>query len=134
MGFIWSFAPNTGSDTDVHLITSHTMRLGASSCDDVVTEKRIYDPLQEQLKKLWELEAIGLSTQEETVHEKFLDIIHLNNGRYEASPPWNEQHALLPHNYAQAVSRLVSVLKRLRKNPGLFEEYNASSKSNPREG
>ena len=134
MGFIWSFAPNTGSDTDVHLITSHTLRLGASSCDDIVTEKRIYDPLQEQLKKLWELEAIGVSTQEETVHEKSLDIIHLNNGRYEVSPPWNEQHALLPHNYAQVVSRLVSVLKRLRKNPGLFEEYNASSKSNPREG
>ena len=76
------------------------------------------------MKKLWELEAIGVSTQEETVHEKFLDTIHLNNGRYEVSLPWREQHALLPDNHAQAVSRLASVLKRLRKNPGLFEEYN----------
>ena len=75
------------------------------------------------MKKFWELEAIGVSTQEETVHEKFLDTIHLSNGRYEVSLPWREQHALLPDNHAQAVSRLASVLKRLRKNPGLFEEY-----------
>ena len=113
-----------GSDTDVYLVTSHTLRLDTSSCSDTIIEKRIYDPLLEQVKKFWELEAIGLSTQEETVHEKFLDTIHLNNGRYEVSLPWKEQHALLLDNHAQAVSRLPSVLKRLRKNPGLFEEYN----------
>ena len=100
------------------------MRPDTSSCDDTIIEKRIYDPLLEQVKKFWELEAIGVSTQEETVHEKFLDTIHLNNGRYEVSLPWKEQHALLPDNHAQAVSRLASVLKCLRKNPGLFEEYN----------
>ena len=113
-----------GSDTDVYLVTSHTLRLDTSSCGDTIIEKRIYDPLLEQVKNFWELEAIGVSTQEETVHEKFLDTIHLNNGRYEVSLPWKEQHALLPDNHAQAVSRLPSVLKRLRKNPGLFEEYN----------
>ena len=58
------------------------------------------------------------------MHEKFLDIIHLNNGRFEVSFPWKEQYALVQDNYAQAVSRLASVLKRQRKNPGLFEEYN----------
>ena len=75
-------------------------------------------------EKFWELEAIGMSAQEKTVHEKFLDTVHLNNGRYEVSLPWKEQHALLPHDYVQAISRLASVLKRLRRNPGLFEEYN----------
>ena len=40
----------TGSDTDDHLVTSHTLRLDTSSCDDTVTEKRIYDPLLEQVK------------------------------------------------------------------------------------
>ena len=113
-----------GSDTDVYLVTSHTLRLDTSSCGDTIIEKRIYDPLLEQVKKFWELEAIGVSTQEETMHEKFLDTIHLNNGCYEVSLPWKEQHALLPDNHAQAVSRLASVLKHVTKNPGLFKEYN----------
>ena len=48
------------------------------------------------------------------------------DGRYEVSLPWKEQHALLPDNYALAVSRLASVLKRLRRNPELhvLAEYN----------
>ena len=54
--------------TVIHLVTSHTLRLDTSSCDDTVTEKRIYDPLLEHVKKFWEKEAISVSTQEETVH------------------------------------------------------------------
>ena len=53
-----------------------------------------------------------------------MDTIHVNNGRCEVFLPWKEQHALLLDDYAHAVSRLASVLKRLRKNRGLFEEYN----------
>ena len=53
-----------------------------------------------------------------------MDTIHVNNGRCEVFLPWKEQHALLPDDCAHAVSRLASVLKRLRKNRGLFEEYN----------
>ena len=60
---------------------------------------------------------------EGTVHDKFLDTIRWCDGRYEVSLPWKEQHALLPDNYALAVSRLASVLKRLRGNPELFAEY-----------
>ena len=114
-----------GSDTDCHLVTSHTLRIDTSSCDDPVTDKRVYDPPVEQVKNSGsEKLSAGDSTQEGTVHEKFLDIIHLNNGRFEVSFPWKEQYALVSDNYAQAVSHLASVLKRLRKNPGLFEEYN----------
>ena len=70
------------------------------SCDDIVTEKRIYDPLLEQVKKFWELEAIGVLTQGETMDEKFLDTIYLSKGRYEVSLSWKEQHALLQDSYA----------------------------------
>ena len=57
-------------------------------------------------------------------NDKFLDTIRACDGRYEVSLPWKEQHALLPDNYALAVSRLASVLRRLRGNPKLFAEYN----------
>ena len=124
MGVIVPLPQTLGSDTDVHLVRSHTLWLDTSSCDDRVTDKRIYDPLLEQVKKFWELEAIGVSTQEKTMHEKFLDTIYPYNSCYEVSLPWKEQHVLLLDNYAQAVSHLASVPKHLRKNPGLFEEYN----------
>ncbi|XP_044183283.1 uncharacterized protein LOC122963962 [Acropora millepora] len=77
-----------------------------------------------RIKKFWEIESIGVSPHEGTVHDKFLDTIRACDGRYEVSLPWKEQHALLPDNYALAVSRLASVLKRLRGNPKLFAEYN----------
>ena len=93
MGVIVPLPQTLGSDTDVHLVRSHTLWLDTSSCDDRVTDKRIYDPLLEQVKKFWELEAIGVSTQEKTMHEKFLDTIYPYNSCYEVSLPWKEQHA-----------------------------------------
>ena len=69
------------SDTDCRLVTSHTLRPDTSSCDDPVTDKKVYDSPVEQVKKFWELQAIGVSIQE-TAYKKFLDIIHLNNGRF----------------------------------------------------
>ena len=113
-----------GSGSDVNLVTCHTLRLNASSCDDLNVSRKDEDPLLEQVKKFWEIESIGVSPHEGTVHDKFLDTIRACDGRYEVSLPWKEQHALLPDNYALAVSRLVSVLKRLRGNPKLFAEYN----------
>ena len=64
-----------------------------------------------------------MSPHQGTVHDKFLDTIRWCVGRYEVSLSWKEQHALLPDSYALAVSRLASVLKRLRGNPDLFAEY-----------
>ena len=113
-----------GSGSDVNLVTCHTLRLNASSCDDLNVSRKDEDPLLEQVKKFWEIESIGVSPHEGTVHDKFLDTIRACDGRYEVSLPWKEQHALLPDNYALAVSRLASVLKRLRGNPKLFAEYN----------
>ena len=53
-----------------------------------------------------------------------MDTIHKHDSRYEVSLPWKEHHPLLPDNYEVAVSRLNSVLKRLKKDPELLAEYN----------
>ncbi|KAK2546895.1 hypothetical protein P5673_033374 [Acropora cervicornis] len=113
-----------GSGSDVNLLTCHTLRLNTSSFNDLNVSRKDGDPLLEQVKKFWEIESIGVSPHEGTVHDKLLDTIRACDGRYEVSLPWKEQHALLPDNYALAVSRLASVLKRLRGNPKLFAEYN----------
>ena len=108
--------PHPCAESDVNLVTCNTLKLETTLMHG--------DPLVDQMKKFWELESIGVLPNEGTVHDKFLDTIRLHDGRYEVSLPWKEQHSLLPDNYALAVSRLSSVLKRLKGNPKLFAEYN----------
>lgn len=120
MGGPMPHAPGSGSG--VNLVACHNLRLNTSSGDDFHISRKNGDPLVEQVKRYWELESIGVSPHK-PVHDKFLDTIHCCDGRYEVSLLWKEQHALLPDNYALAVSRLVSDLKRLKGNPELFAEY-----------
>ena len=80
-----SHAPGSGSD--VNLVTCHTLRLNTSGCDDLNISRKDEDPLVEQVKKFWELESIGVSPHEGTVHDKFLDTIRWCDGRYEVSLP-----------------------------------------------
>ena len=100
------------------------LRLDTSHPFSAVSEEKGGDPLVEEMKKFWELESIGVLANEASMHDKFLDTIHKRDGRYEVSLPWKEHDPLLPDNYEVAVSRLNSVLKRLRRNPELFTEYN----------
>ena len=58
------------------------------------------------MKKLWELESIGVVSNEASVHDKFLDTIDKRDSRYEESLPWKKHHPLLPDNYEVAVSCL----------------------------
>ena len=112
------------SESEVNLATCHTLRLDTSHPFSAVSDEKDGDPLVEEMKKFWELESIGVLANEASVHDKFLDTIHKRDGRYEVSLPWKEHHPLLPDNYEVAVSRLNSVLKRLRRNPELLTEYN----------
>ena len=108
----------------MNLATCHTLRLDTSHPFSAVSDEKDGDPLVEEMKKFWELESIGVLANEASVHDKFLDTIHKRDGRYEVSLPWKEHYPLLPDNYEVAVSRLNSVLKRLRRNPELLTEYN----------
>ena len=112
------------SESEVNLTTCHTLRLDTSNPRSIIADEKKRDPLVEEMKKFWELESIGVLSNEASVHDKFLDTIHRRDSRYEVSLPWKEHHPLLPDNYEVAVSRLNSVLKRLKKDPELLAEYN----------
>ena len=47
----------------------------------------------------WELESLGIKTQEECAYDKFLEDTKFNGDRYEVKLPWKEEHELLPDNY-----------------------------------
>ena len=112
------------SSVSTNVVSSHTLRVNTQLETNIVTSNRSDDFLVEPVKQFWELESIGVLPNEGTVHDKFLDSIHQVKGRYEVNLPWKEHHRLLPDNYEVAVSRLNSVLKRLKKTPELLQEYN----------
>ena len=45
-------------------------------------------------------------------------------GRYSVSLPLKEQHELLPDNYDLSLARLNTLVKRLRKDQPILQEYN----------
>ncbi len=48
--------------------------------------------------------------------------------------PWREHHELLPDNYENCVLRLSSTVKRLKKQPEVFKEYNSVIEDQERQG
>ena len=115
VGWILS-GPTTDSQGTVNLTFSstHTLRV-----DAVVAEPSLDD----QLKKFWELESFGISKDESPVYEKFLQQIRFDGQRYEVSLPWKEHHPPLPDHYDLCRKRLEGLLRRLRQNPQLLNEY-----------
>ena len=76
---------------------------------------------EELLGWLWDLESIGIRDKE-TVHEAFLENISFTNGQYCVKLPLKEKRDLLPDNYDLSLSRLNSLIRRLRKEPSILKE------------
>jgi hypothetical protein len=50
--------------------------------------------------------------------------VTFEDGRYSVSLPLKEQHELLPDNYDLSLARLNTLVKRLRKDQPILQEYN----------
>ena len=77
------------------------------------------------LKKIWELESLGILPAEPSVYDTFKQSIKFDNGRYEVRLPWCSEGTQPPSNFQLAKRRLQGLLKRLRHNPEVLQEYNA---------
>ena len=71
------------------------------------------------------LESLGIVPNESSVYDDFQQRIRFDGRRYEVNLPWKEPHLMLPDNYSLRKSRLVSLLSRLRNDPGVLKEYHA---------
>ena len=80
--------------------------------------------LDQQLKKFWELESMGISEEEDTLYEQFKANVVFNGERYQVALPWIDTFKVLPDNYSLSLKRLNGLLRRLRQQPMIFEEYN----------
>ena len=82
--------------------------------------------LDEQLRAFWELEALGIEDREKTLYDKFTGVVRFENGRYKVPLPWREYHDPLPTNYQLCENRLHGLLRRLKQDPAILEEYSGT--------
>ena len=79
-------------------------------------------PLDNEVKKMWDLETLGICKENE-IHEEFLDNISFTGSRYSVKLPWKMRHAPLPTNYSLALNRLKGQIRRLREQPEILKSY-----------
>ena len=79
--------------------------------------------LDREVKRLWDLETLGIREEEVSMYEPLFDNISFNGTRYSVQLPWKEGHRELPSNYATSKTRLKSLLGRLRNEPEILREY-----------
>ena len=82
------------------------------------------DSLENNVRKLWSFEGLGIS-EGGSVHEEFLDNISFTGIRYSVKLPWKVGHDELPDNYLNSLGRMKGQLRRLRKEPGLRQDYDS---------
>lgn len=99
------------------LLSCHTLKTEASTIggNDAT--------LDDTLKKFWDLEAIGIKTEESSVYEEFTQNIVFHDGRYCVHLPWKGYHPPLPDNFNLCQTRLFGLIKRLRQSPHILREY-----------
>ena len=75
------------------MTSTHTLRIESHSLS--LTDAH----LDSQLKKFWDLEALGIEDNEPSVYEEFEKKISFKDGRYEVHLPWKEPHPPLEDHY-----------------------------------
>ena len=122
--FGWVLSGPTGipghCTSSVNVITSHILR-----CD---SRLRGGEDLDSTLRMFWELESLGVNSEDSAVVKNFDREITFKNGRYQVSLPWKPSHEALPDNYHLSKKRLLSLLRRLKQNPSILKEYDATIK------
>ena len=81
--------------------------------------------LDDQLRRFWELESLGIAKDEPSVYDKFVQQISFDGERYQVSLPWRENTPPLPNNFELCRRWLDSLLRRLKQNPPLLAKYNS---------
>ena len=69
--------------------------------------------LDEQLKKFWSLEMLGIVDGELVVHKKFAQQIHFSGEWYRLALPWKDGCDQLPDTLQLCHQRLDDLMKRL---------------------
>ena len=111
--------------TSAGLVT-HTLRVDGLQQDMVTLDGR--------LKSFWELESFGVPDSDRSVYDMFQETVQFKNGRYEVALPWKDSHSILSDNFQLSLNRLNGLLRRLRQDKDVLQEYDSMIKSQIQQG
>ena len=117
-GPIENYCEDASSKTN--LAATHVLRIDTTPVQEVENTN-----MDEQLKKFWDLESIGIRGDEGSVYDKFVEQVRYNGERYKAKLPFKKHHPTIPDNHAVSVRRLGRLLHRLQEQPPLLAEYDS---------
>ena len=81
--------------------------------------------IESKIRKLWDLDSIGIKVNDDKVHETFENEVSFDNGKYSVKLPWKQGHDPLPTNYVNSLGRMQNQLRKLRKDPQVLTDYDA---------
>ena len=85
--------------------------------------------LDENVKKFWNLESIGIKENKKSMHQELSDEICINKeGPYEVNLPFKISHPVLPDNFEQCKKRFESKINQLKKDPEFLSKYDETFK------
>ena len=111
----------------VNLVNTHSLRVDAY-------QRQTENELDNQLKMFWDLDSLGVKYDEPSVYEEFQNGIVHKYPRYEVSLPWKQAHPVLHDQYELSLRRLNGLLKRLRQNPEILNQYDSVVKEQLNKG
>ena len=79
--------------------------------------------LDVDVRKMWDLEILGIKEPRSEVYEEYRDSISFNGNQYSVNLHWKECHPELPTNYATNLRRLKTQVARLEREPDVLMEY-----------
>jgi hypothetical protein len=102
VGWVLSGAINNHEDT---------VNLTPTSTHALIDTCTLEPNLDNRLKQFWELESLGITKNEASVYDKFVQQIRFDGRRYEVSLPWKEHHPPLPDYLDLCCKRLIGLIK-----------------------
>jgi hypothetical protein len=123
VGTLWATCEVAKTEEKAHGLMTHALTVDTYPQSDV--------PLEESLRAFWELESLGISTNDKSVYDDFCEHVKFEDGR---SLPWKQPRSDLPNNYHASVRRLNGLLKRLRQDAEVLDEYDRIIKSQIQQG
>ena len=114
------------TDEKSHGLMTHMLRVNARFQSDSL--------LEEGLRAFWELESLGMSTNDKSVYDGFCEHIQFKDGRYEVVLPWKQPRTDLQNNYQTSVRRLHGLLKHLGHDTEVLHEYDKIIKGQIQQG
>ena len=97
----------------VNLWTTHVLKIESADISHV----------QDVLQKFWDLETLGITDTETSVHDKFSNEKRFIGERYQLKRLFKDNHPMLSDNYTDASRRLAAVIKKLKTQPEILKQY-----------